>query len=248
MKNHLSTYSTEDLLRMSRQEDHSDSRFSYDAIQHVHKRWRDGIDVHLLVALLESKVTSERSLGAYYLMEAIPRSGVVKGPAIRLAEDSVADCRRAFVQYMTNSGLYDEAIAVGLAKCMLDSDLRVRLETINWAVYTTDDRFEELLRLVESGSGATDSATWRKPQMRRGLRGISIARRLRDGESVAEIRKSMPEEDSYTFDHFQVFESRVKRYNERRKIGATTPVATEYPGMTTMKSAYSGNNTTIWES
>jgi hypothetical protein len=169
---------------------------------------------------LESEKTTDRLRGAYFLGESDPRGDAIKAPATKLADDPLPKCRRAFVGYMTNSGLYGETIAIGLAECMLDFALEVRLAAINWAVYTADDRFEHFAQLVEAGEGATSFKTWLTPQMKRALRALGIARRLRHGESVEEVRKTTLEEDSYTFDHFQVFESRLKRYAERRKTSA----------------------------
>ncbi len=218
MKIDLSDYSTEDLLRMSRKSTTDGEDWSYEAQQCLFKRWRNGIDLEYLVGLLESNTIRDRLLGAFFLGESDPRGDAMKEPALKLASDPLSNCRRAFVGYMTNSGLYSEKFAAALAECILDFAIEVRTATINWALYTTDDRFDNFARLVEAGTGTTDSATWREPQLKRGLRALGIARRLRNDESVDDIRKSTPEEDSYTFDHFECFKSRTKRYIEKRKV------------------------------
>jgi hypothetical protein len=214
---------------MMKDETNCEDDFSYRAQECLFKRWRDGIDLEPLIALLESKTTDERLTAAYYLGEAVPR-GDLRQSAMHLADDRLSYCRRVFVGYMTNSGLYSEAIAVALAKGLFDFDINVRIETINWAVYTSDDRFADFSRLVASGAGVRDTEYWRESELKRALRGLSIARRLRDSESVEEIRKETPEEDSYTFDYFQVFEKRVNRYIERRKVGASLASASVSEG------------------
>jgi len=225
MRKDLSVYSTVDLLRMIRDAANDDDDFAYEADICLFRRWRDGIDLDPLIELLESKITGERLRGAYYLGEAIPR-GDLKGAAEKLASDSLAYCRRTFVGYMTNTGLYSEAIAVALADRMLDLDQNVRIEIINWAVYTTDDRFADFAQRVESASAdRAAEKPWGESDAKRALRGLSIARRLRDGEAVAEIRKTTSEEDSNTFDYFQVFTSRLEHYAERRKTSASTAAA-----------------------
>lgn len=184
--------------------------------QRLFDRWRDGRHLDLLAKFLESDLTHERHSGAYYLGEAVPRGETIREPVIRLADDALPYCRKAFVTYMLNTGLYDEAIAAGLTRCIMDSDFYVRLETINWAVYTTDARFDDFSLLLESGAARPESKTWGDAFMTRATRALTIARRLRADESVDEIRQCMPEEDSMTFDYFQSFERRLKRYSERR--------------------------------
>jgi hypothetical protein len=223
MEGDISAYSTEELLRMS--SDQTNRDLGHEADKCLFMRWRDGVDLEYLVKLLESNKTTDRLLGAFFLGESDPRGNAIEAPATELADDFLPRCRRAFVGYMTNSGLYRETIAVGLAKCMLDFSLDVRLAAINWAVYTTDARFEHFAQLVESGTGATDYSTWREPQLKRGSRALDISRRLRNGESIEEIRKSTPEEDSYTFDHLQVFERRLQRYAEWRKNKVSAAIA-----------------------
>jgi hypothetical protein len=215
MKNDFSTHSTADLLRLANKEASRETR--EEALWCLFHRWQDGIDLEFLVTFLESNTTGVRLRGAYYLGEAIPGDERIVAPATKLASDPLPDCRRTFVGYILDSGHYDQAIANGLANGLFDFSHNVRVATINWAVYTTDDRFDHFSSLVESGSGATEYETWRGPELIRALRGLGIARRLRKGESVEEIRKSTQGEDSYTFDYFQVFESRTKEYVARRK-------------------------------
>lgn len=230
MKSELSQHSTDSLLQMISDDVNREGDFSYNAEQCLFKRWRNGIDLPFLIELLESEVTRERTRGAFYLQEAVPRGEGFTESAVRLATDSHPYCRRVFVQYMTNSGLYGEAIAAGLAEGLFDYDLGVRLETINWAVYTTDDRFCDFSRLVEAGTGAASSNPWREFQLKRSIRGLSIARRLRAGESVAEVSKSIPDEDSYIFDYFRRFEKHLKGYAEKRRNKVSTPSTGAWSG------------------
>lgn len=184
----------------------------------IHQRWRDGTDLEPLIELLKSETKNHQIDAAYYLIEVVPRHETIAKLAADFADHRLSYCRKAFVGYVTNTGLYDETIAVGLAKCLTDFNLFVRTETINWAVYTTDDRFDDFSRRIR---GMSDPEGL-------GFRGIGIARRLRDDERVKAIRQSMPEEDSFVFDYLQIFERRLMRYVTRRKSGepvvATTPV------------------------
>jgi hypothetical protein len=181
------------------------------------RRWRDGVDLQFLIELLASEVAKDRHRGAYYLGEALPCDEALIASTTKLADDALPYCRMMFVIYVLDCGLYNEEIAVGLANGLFDFNIKVRVATINWAIYATDDRFDYFAQLVEYGLGAMDSEYWQEPELKRALRGLSIARRLRDGESVDEIRKGTPEEDSYTFDYFELFKNRTKRYIERRQ-------------------------------
>lgn len=217
MKDEISEKSTEELLRMLTDEADASGGFILDIHECLFKRWRQGKDLVFLVNLLESEKTVERMRGAYFLGEAIPPGEGMMDTVIKLAKDPIGYCRMVFAGYMTTSGLYGEKIAIGLASGLIDLDVNVRVATMNWAVYTSDLRFEDFSRLVEAGTGATDSEFWRGPILERGIRGLNIIRRLRAGEAVEEIRKSTPEEDSFAWDYLQFFEKRLKRYIEKRK-------------------------------
>lgn len=217
MESEISEKSTEDLLRMLRDEVNAKGDFILGIQECLFKRWRQGIDLASLANLLESEKAADRLRGAYFLGEADPPGEDLKDTVIKLAADPLGYSRRTFVGYMTNSGLYDEKIAIGLANCLIDLDLNVRVATMNWAVLTSDLRFDDFSRLVEAGTGVTDSEFWRGPELKRGIRGLNIIRRLRAGETVEEIRRSTPEEDSFAWDYLQFFEKRLKRYIEKRK-------------------------------
>lgn len=222
MESELSQYSTDALLRMMDEDVDHGERFRYRAERCLFRRWRDGVDIDPLIDLIRSENSDDRMRGAYYLSEADPRSLRFAEAAVALAEDRIPYCRMMLVGYITNTGLYGDAIGVALAKFMVDRDLAVRTAAINWAVYTTDDRFDHFSRLVEAGTGVAASEFWSESELKRGLRALAIARRLRDGETVAAIRKDTFEEDSFTFDHLQFFERRLQRYIRRRKDNAVT--------------------------
>lgn len=230
MRSELSEHSTESLLLMLSDEVDRGRDFAYEVEQSLFKRWRDGIDIEPLIDLIQSASSRDRMRGAYYVGEADPRSSRFAEAAMGLSDDNLAYCRMMFVGYVTNTGLYDESIGIALAKCMVDRDLMVRNITINWAVYTTDDRFADFSRRVEAGTGVPNAKPWREFELKRGSRALTIARRLRCGEAVAQIRKDTLEEDSFTFDHLQVFEGRLRRYAERRRATASPNAASRPDG------------------
>ncbi|CAN7661217.1 hypothetical protein [Rhizobium sp. LjRoot254] len=225
MKGDFSAYSAETLLAMFREEEASKRSFSYEAGETLLKRWRQGLDLEVLIELLQSKITSDRCTGAYFLREIGGPVDGLRAPVIKLANDELRTCRWSFVYFMLESGYYDEEIAIGLAKCLRDFDLVVRKSVIEWGVYMTDDCFEDFSNKVKSGVGARDSqysnpentALWTESDRSRAARGLDIIRRLRNEEPVAAVRKSMSEEDNFVFDSLQFFEKTLKRWIERRK-------------------------------
>lgn len=184
----------------------------------IYQRWRDGTDLDPLIDLLKSEAEDDQLDAAFYLIEVVPRHDTITQLAVAFADHRLSYCRKAFAGYITNTGLYSEAIAAGLAKCLKDANPFVRSETINWAVYAADDRFDDFSRRIR---GMSDPEGL-------GFRGLSIARRLREDERVKAIRQSMPEEDSFVFDYLQIFERRLMRYVAGRKPGepviAATPI------------------------
>ncbi|MGR9376914.1 hypothetical protein [Rhizobium leguminosarum] len=233
MTSDFSAYATGDLLRMINDgKDHGEN-FAYNALSGtVFKRWRKGIDLEPLIQLLQSEKSSERQRGAWYLDEADPPADLVADVVIKLADDPVGNCRSRFVAYVTNSGLYSDAIADRLAACLLDLDLYVRAKTIFWAVVANDKTFDHFSEAVLAGAGTKpyefrnpeNTAFWRESERKRAVRGIEIARRLRAGESVTSICESMPEEDSFSFDTLAFLNHAIKRALERRaaKAGAAS--------------------------
>jgi len=224
-------YTTNDLLRMIHDEEDYGEDFAYNALWGaVFVGWRKGIDLEPLIALLQSKKSGERERGAWYLDEAGPPADRMADVVIQLADDSVGYCRWRFVAYVTNSGLYNDAIADRLAACLLDRDLDVRAHTIFWAVVANDNKFAHFSEAVLSGAGMKpyeftnpqNTAFWQESERKRAARGIEIAQRLRAGEAVTSIRGSMPEEDSYSFDQLAFLDHAIKRALERRaaKAGA----------------------------
>ncbi|WP_190238089.1 MULTISPECIES: hypothetical protein [unclassified Rhizobium] len=213
----LSSHSTASLLDLIKDEKIADEDLKFDAHLHLFRRWQDGQDLDFLVGFLISPITEERLKGAYYLGESVPKNEVVRDAAIELADDPLGYCRRIFVQYVLISNLYDDVVAVRLASGLYDFDIHVRIETINWAAYTNDKRFDHFSKLVLSGAGARKSKPWRAFDLKRGARGLEIARRIRDGEVIEKIAEDTPGEDSFTFDYLKNFEGRLSRYREKRK-------------------------------
>ncbi|WP_165927773.1 hypothetical protein [Rhizobium sp. BK376] len=225
MSSDLAAYTTNDLLRMIHGGEDLGPDFAYNALWGtVFGRWRKGIDLDPLIELLQSEKSSERQRGAWYLDEASPPKDQIADIVIKLADDPISHCRWRFVAYVTNSGLYSDAIADRLAASLLDLDLYVRAETIFWAVWADDANFDHFVGVVLSGAGTKPyrfrnpqtTAFWRESERKRAARGIEIAQRLRAGESIASIRESVPEEDSYSFDKLAFLDHAIKRALERR--------------------------------
>lgn len=213
----LSEYSTETLLAMIHDDVKRDEDFNSRAEQNLLNRWRKGLDLDPLLQLLQSDATKSRLRGAYYLGEvALAVDGLME-PATKLARDPLPQCRNVFVSYMTNSGFYNDKIEGLMAACLADFHLDVQLETINWAVSTSDDRFEGFCTLVEAGTGLRIRECWTRPWLKRSLQALLIARRLRAGHSVADMRGSTREIDGFILDYLEAFEDRLKRYVEGRK-------------------------------
>lgn len=215
MQNDVSRYCTKDLLQLAT--DKNDPDLAYQAQWTLFKRWEDGIDVSFLIDFIDTEDVNDRLRGAYFLFEVSPRSDSVKDAVLKLADDVLAECRRAFVGYLINSGWYDETAAQGLVRCIQDFDLRVRLNVIDWAIATTDQRFEDFSRLVLADARDFSSNTWEGRLKKRGIRALDIAGQVRCGVSVEKIKQAIPEEDGFTFDQLGVFESYYKRQRERQK-------------------------------
>lgn len=225
MKGELSAYSAETLLAMVREEEASKRSFSYEAGQALLKRWRHGIDLEVLIELLQSKMTSDRIVGAYLVREIGGPVDGLRDAVLELADDALHDCRWSFVCFMLNARFYDEEIAIALAKCLRDFNLVVRVQAIEWAVFTADDRFKDFCRRVESGKGArsiafSDPANtkfWTESDRKRATTGLGIAHRLRNEETVEAIRATTPEEDGFVFDSLQFSHKIMNRWIARRK-------------------------------
>lgn len=206
--------------------DGEDSDLSYRSTELLIKRWRQGVDLEFLVELMGSEKSSDRLRAAYYLTEIGEPVEELKAPATEFASDPLSYCQRAFVSYMTTSGYYDETIAKALEKGLAEIDLYVRVTTIEWAILTSDDRFEDFSRLVLAGTGrfglkfnnplANDF--WAASLQRRASRGLEIVRRLRAGEEIPRIRTELPEEDSFVFDSLLFARTRLERAAEWRKV------------------------------
>ncbi|RWF70028.1 MAG: hypothetical protein EOS26_24050 [Mesorhizobium sp.] len=188
-------------------------------------KWKKGIDLRSLVDLLHSESSSDRLQGAYYLGELGVAVEDLMIPATQLAKDPVATCRRAFVAYMMTSGFYNKSIANSLAECLQDLDLYVRVTTIKWAVEAPEDVFEDFSLLVKSGVGGLrprfpnplSNEFWIDASLKRAVRGLNIAIWLRSGEKSDDIRKRVPEEDSFVLDELLFSETQPERYSAWKK-------------------------------
>lgn len=221
----ISDYPTEILLEMARYEG-GRTDIAVESEKILLKRWRVGYNLDFLIELMQSKKSGDRLRGAYYLGELGEAIKELEVPATQFADDPLSDCRRAFVGYMASSGYYDEAIASGLARCLVDLDLYVRVATIQWAVHTTDDRFQEFSRLVESGvdgleprfSNPLSNNFWKVAIRNRATRGLNIVCRIRAGHKIKEIREQFIEEDSFVLDNILFSQTRRERRDEWNKI------------------------------
>jgi hypothetical protein len=211
-------YSTEDIIKSLIRND-LDGDLRYRVEQDLLKRWRLGFDLSFLVELIQSERSRDRLRGAYYLGELGEAIDGLKVSIMPLADDPLSDCRRAFVGYATNLGCYDEAIGAGLAKCLHDLDLYVRVTTIKWAVHVSDEAFEAFSQLVNSGVGSRkptfrnplSNDFWNEADLKRAMRGLDIARRIRLKEKIQDIRKDFPEEDSFVLDNLHFSQTRHER-------------------------------------
>ncbi|MDB5553212.1 MAG: hypothetical protein JWL86_3196 [Rhizobium sp.] len=228
MTNELSEHSADELLRMIDDEIDRGEDFSYKATWNLIGRWRRGGELEPLIKLLQSKESRDRSVGTWYVREL---GGPVEGltdAVIGLADDGLHVCRWTVPYFIINSGFYDETIAMKLAKLLVDHHLVVRTEVIKWAVYTVDEEFEDFSGLIESGASAsthkwhdpTLEEFWKASEGKRALRGLEIARRLRNWEAAEDIRLDIPEEDSFVFDGLHFSRGNIKRHLERRRIEA----------------------------
>ena len=229
MSKELSEYSAETLLGMLYDDDaERDEDFRSKAIWGLVGRWDKGIELEPLIKLLRSKESRNRSIGAWYLRELGRPIDGLREVVIGLADDGLFDCRWSVPYFMLNSSFYDDTIALKLAELLVDNHLVVREEVIRWAVHTTDERFEDFTRLIESGVSARKSNSrdpsfdeyWRASERKRALRGLEIARRLRNWEAAEDIRIDIPEEDSFVFDGLHFSRRIIQRWLERRRIEA----------------------------
>jgi hypothetical protein len=209
MKNDPSEFSVAELVsRIQSADEEDDSDFTGKAIWHLIERWRRGIDLEPLIDLLHSDKSGDRTLGAYCLCELDEPIEDMRIPVLRLADDDISHCRRAFVQFMAGARFYDELIGIALAGRLLDLDLYVRVSVLKWGIRTSAERFEHFSRLVEAGAGRRPfrfsnplcDDYWNESERRRSIRGLDIIRRIRAGEEVPQFKGEFPEEDNFVFD------------------------------------------------
>ncbi|WP_162843872.1 hypothetical protein [Allorhizobium taibaishanense] len=215
MQNDLSSYSTKDLLQLAASK--TDRDLGYKALWTVFKRWENGIDLSVLIDFIATEDVNDRLRVTYFLYEVSPRSEMVKNAVLKLADDVMPQCRRAFVGYLIDSGWYDEAAAQGLVKGIEDFDIRVRLKVIDWAIEATDEQFHDFSHRVSADAAGLSADTWKGRLKKRAIRALHIASEVRCGISVEQLRATIPEEDSLTFDHLGVFETYHCRQRERRQ-------------------------------
>jgi hypothetical protein len=224
----LSEYSAETLLEMINYDAELEKDFNYKATWNLIGRWHKGVELEPLIKLLKSTNSHERSKGSWYVRELGGRIDGLKDVVIGLADDGLHACRWTVPYFMINSGYYDATIAMKLAELLVDYHLVVREEVIKWAIYTMDERFADFSRLVESGASASEykfsdpanTELWTASERKRAIRGLEIARRVRNWESVEDIRADTPEEDNFVFDGLYFSRGNIKRHLERRKAQA----------------------------
>ncbi len=153
MKNDPSAFSAAELVsRIQSAGEDDDSDFIYRSGRYLIGRWRQGLDLEPLIDLLHSEKSGDRTLGAYYLCELAEPVEGLKIPVLRLADDSISHCRRAFVEFMASARYYDEPIGIALAGCLLDLDLYVRVSVMEWGIRAPAEQFEPFSGLVEMGT------------------------------------------------------------------------------------------------
>jgi hypothetical protein len=230
MSKELSEYSAETLLALLYDDDDAerDEDFRSKAMWSLIGRWDRGVELAPLIKLLQSKESRDRSIGAWYLRELCGPIEGLKEAVIGLADDRLFDCRWSVPYFMLNSSLYDDTIAMKLAELLVDNHLVVRKQVIEWAVHTTDERFEGFSKLIESGASITKYRSrdpafaqyWGASEQKRAMRGLEIARRLRDWEAAEDIRADIAEEDSFVFDGLHFSRRIIQRWLERRRLEA----------------------------
>jgi hypothetical protein len=228
MTKELAQFPAETLLDMIYDDVERGEDFNYEATCNLLGRWRKGLELKPLIALLQSDVTRDRVRGCWYVRELGGPVEELKHPVTALADDWLHDGRWTFAYFMINSGSYDETIAMKLARLLVDYHLVVRKEVIKWAVYTTDEAFEDFSRLIESGasdlkhefSDPVSTELWATSERKRAMRGLKISRRLRGWESVEDIRADTPEEDNFVFDGLHFSRGNIRRHLERRRAEA----------------------------
>ena len=209
-----------------------DSR--YEADWELIKRCRAGIDLPLLVALMQSESSAARSRAAFLIEEAATAHEALYEAIVGFADDNLADRRRAFVKSVTDAHLYDARIADALAKCLHDRDLTVRLCSIRWAIDAPTGSFDHFCTLVGTGAGLRLPTPrpsnrrwldiWRAESLQRADRALAIARRVRSGESIRDIRTAIAEEDSFVLcglEHFLQLRQERRRIPSARQSPAT---------------------------
>ncbi|MUO78112.1 hypothetical protein GOZ78_08660 [Agrobacterium vitis] len=221
MRNDLSSYSTRDLLQLAAVE--NDRDLVYKAFWTVFRRWENGDDLSVLVDFIESKDANDRLRAAYFLFEVSPPSDMLKIAVLKLADDVMPECRRAFVGYLLDSGWYDETAAQGLVKGIQDFDVRVRLKVIDWAIKATDEQFDDFSRRLSADTANLSAHTWKGRFKKRAIRALHIASEVRCGASVDKLRATIQEEDSFTFDHLDAFVSHHRRRREQRHVPRDQP-------------------------
>ena len=208
-----------------------DSR--YEADWELIKRCRAGIDLPLLVALMQSDSSAARSRASFLIEEAATAHEALYEAIVGFADDNLSDCRRAFVKFVTDTRLYDARIADALAKCLHDRDLTVRLFSILFAIDAPTASFDHFCALVGTGAGLSLPTprrsnrqlldNLRAESLQRAARALAIARRVRSGESIGDIRATIAEEDSYVLcglERFLHLRQKRQRISSARQLPA----------------------------
>ncbi len=219
----------DELMRVALDGD-APSRERIDAQDVLIRKWRVGEALEPLIALLESEKTLEREFGAYFLKEIMGPVEGLRAAATKLSEDPLSECRRAFVDFMSDSLFYDDQIAKGLFDCLCDRDLGVRYYVILWAVGASNRRFRHFWKFSQSEMDKIDpklrgadrnkriaeqNEFWKNSHRNRARRGLEIISRLRASVPLECIRADLPGEDDFVYDSLKSSEYHLRNYVAR---------------------------------
>lgn len=211
-----------------------DADARYEADWELIRRWRAGLDLPHLIALMRSDSTSGRSRAAFLVEEVATAHEALCEAVVRLADDPLADCRRAFVKFVSETRLYNATVAAGLAECLRDTDLTVRLFSILWAIDASAASLDHIRRLIEADVDRCEpprtgtQGEWREGRrlvdFLRASRALDIAWRVRSGECIRDIGSTVTEEDSFVLVGLERF---LRLRQDRRRIPSAAQSPTD---------------------
>lgn len=182
-------------------------------------RFERGIDVPFLGEILNSPMSSHRLFGSDLVIEMSPIPNEIARIVEDFADNPLQWCRYAFIRLMGSQADYNDHMLKGLSRCLNDMDLFIRVKTIQWAVRTRPEVHQHFCNVVESWEDprltksfprAETRDFWRASAQARAARGLEIVRRVRDGEPVDAIRRTIYGEDSFVFDWLASYSRRER--------------------------------------